>query len=230
VRIAIIEDDLDIGSILRDWLVDAHHSVHLFPTGKAAQREISRESFDLFVMDWQLPDITGDEVLKFIRATVDHWVPVIFVTSRDTEDDIVTALRLGADDYMIKPVRRMELLARIEALSRRMATTKEEVLSIPPYRIVSQTRQIFVRDVAVELTDKEYELAVFLFKNVGQLLSRGHISESVWGRGEEVLSRTIDTHVSRLRKKLEILPDNGFRLSPVYNFGYRFERLGEPVM
>jgi two-component system, OmpR family, response regulator RegX3 len=230
VRIAIIEDDLDIGSILRDWLIDAKHTVHLFPTGKSAQREIARESFDLFIMDWQLPDISGDEVLRYIRDTVDHWVPVIFVTSRDSEEDIVTALRLGADDYMIKPVRRMELIARIDAMSRRRATVKEEVVSIPPYRIVTQSREIYVGDVLVELTDKEYELALFLFKNVGQLLSRGHISESVWGRGEEVLSRTIDTHVSRLRKKLEILPDNGFRLSPVYNFGYRFEKLGEPAV
>jgi two-component system, OmpR family, response regulator RegX3 len=226
LRIALIEDDRDIGEIVKQWLESGGHTCHHFTNGKTAQREIARESFDLYLIDWQLPDITGDAVLRHLRETVKHWVPVIFVTSRDSEEDIVTALRLGCDDYMVKPVRRMELLARVEALLRRREPQRvQQAADFPPYRFDLASRTAYLTETAIELTEKEFELALFLFKNQGQLLSRGHISESVWGRGDDVQSRTIDTHVSRLRKKLAVGPENGFRLSPVYNFGYRLERL-----
>jgi DNA-binding response OmpR family regulator len=226
MRIAIIEDDPDIGAVIRQWLESAGHFCHLFVNGRSAQREIVRESFDLFLVDWQLPDISGDAVLKFIRETIKHWVPVVFVTSRDSEEDIVMALRLGCDDYMVKPVRRLELLARVEALHRRRDPIRtQQDLEFPPYRLSVGTREMYLKDERIELTEKEFELALFLFKNLGQLISRGHLSESIWGRGDDVQSRTIDTHISRLRKKLALAPENGYRLSPVYNFGYRLERL-----
>jgi two-component system, OmpR family, response regulator RegX3 len=226
VRIALIEDDRDVGEIMKAWLESGTHSCHLFTNGKSATREISRESFDLYVIDWQLPDTTGDVVLKFLRETVKHWVPVIFVTSRDSEEDIVTALRMGCDDYMVKPVRRLELLARVDALLRRREPVQvQSVVDFPPYRFETSLKEVVLNEQPVELTEKEFDLALFLFKNQGQLLSRGHISESVWGRGDDVQSRTIDTHVSRLRKKLAVGPEHGYRLSPVYNFGYRLERL-----
>lgn len=230
LRIAIIEDDPDISAAVQQWLEASGHTCHVFPTARQAQREISRESFDLFVIDWQLPDFSGDQLLKYIRETLDHWVPAMFVTSRDSEEDIVTALRAGADDYMVKPVRRLELLARVEALLRRnVARSSAPVLEFAPYKLMQATRQVLLHGQPIELTEKEFELAAFFFKNMGQLVSRGHISETVWGRSEDVQSRTIDTHVSRLRKKLELTPENGFRLSPVYNFGYRLEQLSEGV-
>jgi two-component system response regulator RegX3 len=148
-------------------------------------------------------------------------------TSRDSEQDIVAALAAGADDYMIKPVRRMELLARVEALLRRMRPKQAEAESIelPPYYIDLANRVVKLDGVSLEMTDKEYDLTLFLFRNLGRLLSRGHISESVWGRSADVQSRTVDTHVSRVRKKLDFGPERGLRLTPIYNFGYRLEKV-----
>jgi two-component system, OmpR family, response regulator RegX3 len=226
VRIAMLEDDPVVGSAMQQWLEAGGHSVHLYASGKAIVREAGRESFDLFLLDWHVPDLSGEEVLKWLREKQNSTVPVIFATSRDTEEDIVSALSNGADDYMVKPIRRMELLARVEAMHRRMRakSANSPRILMPPYEVDLARRMVKFRDEPVEMTDKEYELTVFLFQNIGRLLSRGHISESVWGRVADIQSRTVDTHVSRVRKKLDFSQENGLRLSPVYNFGYRLEK------
>ena len=227
MRIAMLEDDLDVGAAMQQWLEAGGHTVHHFASGKGIIREASRESFDLFLLDWHVPDLSGAEVLKWLREKQQSTVPVLFATSRDSEQDIVEALAAGADDYMIKPVRRLELLARVEALLRRMKPRQPEAetIELPPYHIDLLNRVVKVDNVAMEMTDKEYDLTLFLFRNLGRLLSRGHISESVWGRSADVQSRTVDTHVSRVRKKLDFGPERGLRLTPIYNFGYRLEKV-----
>jgi len=227
MRIALLEDDVDVGSALKQWLEAVGHSVHHFTSGKTTIREAGRESFDLFLLDWHVPDLSGTEVLHWLRDKQQSSVPVLFVTSRDTEEDIVSALNAGADDYMVKPIRRLELTARVEALLRRSRpkAVEADALEIDPYYIDLVARAVKVNNTPIEMTDKEYELTLFLFRNLGRLLSRGHISESVWGRSNDVQSRTVDTHVSRIRKKLEFGPERGIKLTPVYNFGYRLERI-----
>ncbi len=227
MRIAMLEDDVAIGLAMTQWLQGAGHTVHHFTSGKAIVREAGRESFDLYLLDWHVPDLSGTEVLKWLREKQQSVTPVLFVTSRDTEEDIVAALAAGADDYMIKPVRRMELLARVDALLRRARprTPEAEILELAPYQVNLVNRVISFDGMAVEMTDKEYDLSLFLFRNLGQLLSRGHISETVWGRAADVQSRTVDTHISRIRKKLDFGPQRGIRLTPIYNFGYRLERV-----
>ena len=230
MRIALLEDDVVVGAMMQHWLEAAGHTVHHYTSGKTIVREAARESFDVFVLDWHVPDLSGEEVLDWLRKKLQSTVPVLFATSRDSEEDIVAILTAGADDYMVKPVRRLELLARVESLVRRSRAKQPdaEPVSIGPYSINLVDRIVTLDGVAIELTDKEYELTVFLFQNIGRLISRGHISESVWGRSAEVQSRTVDTHVSRMRKKLEITPAHGVRLTPVYNFGYRLERVSIP--
>jgi len=152
---------------------------------------------------------------------------VMFITARTEEDDIVTALQKGADDYLAKPVRKMEVLARVNALERRSKKEfqQRELIEVEPYAIDVAQRKIRRNGVEIELTLEEFDLALFLFRHIGQLLSRGHILESIWGRNPDLNTRTVDTHVSRIRNKLELTAENGLRLSSVYFYGYRLERV-----
>jgi DNA-binding response OmpR family regulator len=154
-------------------------------------------------------------------------MPVLFATARDAEEDVVAALTGGADDYVVKPLRRQELLARVDALGRRAraATPHAERLEAGAIVIDLGRRVVTRNGEPVDLTQKDFDLAVFLFRNVGQLVSRGHILESVWGRSADLNTRTVDTHISRLRSKLGLTPEHGWRLSAIYQHGYRLEPL-----
>jgi len=164
----------------------------------------------------------------WVRSNVSPTVPVLFVTVRDSEQDIVFALEQGADDYMVKPVRRQELLARLHALLRRAYPREEKKqLSFLPFEIDIQRGEVRKEGSRIELTPKEFELTVTLFRNMGRLLSRGHLQETVWGRTGDIATRTVDTHVSQVRKKLDLRPETGYRVVPIYNYGYRLEKMME---
>ena len=225
MRIAILEDDPSQADLVRVWLASAGHACHTFHRGREFQRVMTRDSFDLLVLDWELPDVNGDAVLTWVRANVRDNVPVLFATARDSEQDIVKALKAGADDYLVKPLRKHELLARVEALGRRARPQPRttEAIKIGEFEIDLDRRSVLRSGQPVELTQKDFDLAVFLFRNVGNLVSRGHILESVWGRSPDLNTRTVDTHVSRLRGKLGLVPENGWRLTAVYQHGYRLE-------
>jgi len=224
LRVAILEDDPDQLALLSRWLNNEGHQVSGYLLGHDILRNAARENFDLFVLDWEVPDISGLDVLRRIRGKLSTSVPVLFVTVRDTEEDIVLALNAGADDYMIKPARQGELLARVGALLRRAyPQEKNRHLIFPPYEFDMQLGTVCIDGVAVDLTSKEFELAALFFRNMDQLMSRLHLQEVLWGRGAEVESRTVDTHVSNVRKKLSLRGENGFRISAIYNYGYRLE-------
>jgi len=174
-----------------------------------------------------VPDMPGIEVLEWLRRSVHDPVPVLFTTARDAEDDICAALKAGADDYVVKPLRKQELLARIDALGRRgrRRGSVQEKLELGDIVIDVGRREVTRAGVPVDLTQKDFDLAVFLFRNLGQLVSRGHILETVWGRSADLNTRTVDTHVSRLRSKLGLTPEHGWRLSAIYQHGYRLEAL-----
>ncbi len=225
LRIGLLEDDPDQAEVTSLWLEDQGHHCIRFSGGRDLIRALRSESFDLLLLDWLVPDMSGLEVLHWVRNRYEWKIPIIFVSRLGSEEDVVQALEAGADDYMEKPLRRMELLARINALVRRMQVGKDAsgALRFDPYLIDVNTRAIRLRDEWISLTQKEYELAVFLFRNAGRALSRGHILDSVWGTRPDLNTRTVDTHVSRLRKKLHLTPDNGWVLSSIYQHGYRLE-------
>jgi len=228
LRIAILEDDPDQLALLKRWLVEDGHDVHGYLAGREALKHAGRESFDLFVLDWQVPDVSGADVLMWLRTNVSKSVPVLFVTVRDSEQDIVFALENGADDYMVKPARRQELLARVHALLRRAYPREEEKqLSFPLFEIDVARDEVRRSGEKIELTPTEFELTVVLFRNLGRLLSRSHLQEAVWGRSGDLVTRTVDTHVSQVRKKLDLRVETGFRVVPIYNYGYRLEQIGE---
>ena len=226
MRFAIIEDDPAQMEVLTAWLKEAGHDVHGFVLAREFMRVASRESFDLLLVDWMLPDLTGEQVLRWLRVERNNDTPAIFITSRDAEEDIANAFSAGADDYVVKPPRRIELLSRIEAVLRRaQPKSPNQALTVGLYHFDLARKALSIDGVPVELTDKEFELAAFLFRNLGRLLSRGHLLEAVWGRNPSLATRTVDTHISRVRSKLNLRPENGFRLTPTYNFGYRLERI-----
>jgi two-component system, OmpR family, response regulator RegX3 len=232
LRIALLEDDPIQADLLATWLTQAGHAPHHYSTASDLIQAIVRESFDLYIIDWVLPDMSGYDVLRWLREERRDTAPVIFATSRDAEDDIAAALRCGADDYLVKPVRRLELLSRIEAIWRRIhpLATSSEVIELPPYRFELAIHRVFIDGRAIDdLTEKEFQLAVFLFRNFGRLLSRGHLLEAIWGMRADIPTRTLDTHISRVRRKLDIQPGRGLRLAPTYNFGYRLEKFLAPV-
>ena len=228
MRIALLEDDKEQADLVKLWLEKAEHSCHVSGRGKDFIRKISRESFDLYMLDWEIPDISGIEVVEWIRNNIKERVPVLFVTAHDTEADIVTALEKGADDYMIKPMKQAEMLARINALIRRSKpkATAGETLDFGAYQIDTANRRISVNGEDIPLTAKEYELALFLFKEHGKPLSRGHLLESIWGKdADHQDTRTVDSHISRIRKKLALQEENGWRLTSIHQYGYRLERV-----
>jgi DNA-binding response OmpR family regulator len=156
-------------------------------------------------------------------------LPVLFMTSRSGEDDIVAGLAAGADDYMIKPIRRGELVARVQALLRRAYPSQSPVEQIQfgDYIFESRACRLTIASNPIDVTQKEFDLALLFFRNLGRPLSRAYILEAVWSRDVEIPSRTMDTHVSRVRSKLQLRPEHGFRLAPVYSYGYRLEQITE---
>lgn len=230
LRIAILEDDPDQLALLSRWLNNAGHQVHGYLLGQEVLKHARRESFDLFVLDWEVPDISGVEVLRWIRSDLSRTVPILFVTVRDTEEDIVYALNTGADDYMIKPARQSEMLARVGALLRRAYPQKEEtLLQFPPYEFDTHLGVARLNGTPVELTPKEFELASLFFRNFDRLMSRLHLQEAVWGRDVELATRSIDTHVSNVRKKLALRGEFGYRVAAIYNYGYRLKQVPAEV-
>jgi two-component system, OmpR family, response regulator RegX3 len=226
MRVALLEDDKEQSAVVARWLEKAGHTCAVFADGKSFMRNLTRESYDLLMLDWGIPDVPGDQVLDWIRKNVATPVPIMFITARSDEKDIVSALERGADDYLVKPVRQMEVLARLHALERRARNefSAKEILDFEPFVIKLGERKLYRDGVEIDLTHKEFDLAVFLFRHMGQLLSRGHILESVWGRNPDINTRTVDTHVSRIRAKLGLSPESALRLTSVYFYGYRLEK------
>ncbi|RYY74406.1 MAG: response regulator transcription factor, partial [Comamonadaceae bacterium] len=180
----------------------------------------------LLVLDWTLPDLPGPEVVKVIREEMLSKLPVLFVTNRREEADLVEGLAAGADDFMVKPIRVSELSARVQALLRRSYPSQHETeVVFGPYHFYPDSRTLRVHGEVQELKHREYELALFLFQNMGRMLSREHLREAVWGQRPDAASRSLDTHISRLRTKLALRPDNGFLLSAIYGLGYRLESI-----
>jgi two-component system response regulator RegX3 len=223
MRIGILEDDLTQIELYKLWLSTAQHQFLAYTTIKEFLAALSYEKFDLLLVDRELPDGNGETALKWVRENCGWDIPVIFVTGDDSEANIVSALRLGADDYVTKPANYFELLARIDGWARRSKSPALVVLRLGAYDIDQQNREILFRGKSIELTQKEYELASYMFQHPGKLLSRVHLLEAIWGLQAEIDTRTVDTHVSRLRRKLHIEPENGWEIISIYGYGYRME-------
>lgn len=225
MKIALVEDDPVMNQAVCALLTGEGHACKCFNTGNSLIQALRGERFDLFVLDWNLPDMSGLSVLAWIRNQLGPALPVLLLTSRASDADVVAGLAAGADDYVAKPFNRAILAARIAALARR---TQGGPASDAPEACgryaIDPARKAITRDGEdAALTAKEYQLASLLFRNRDTAVSRQHIQESIWGLRADIPTRTIDSHVARLRNKLALGPENGFQLVSVYGFGYRLE-------
>lgn len=227
MQIALLEDDSKLRSLILEVLAHAGLACHSFPSSKELLAQMARDGCEMLIIDWQSADRGAAEVLSWVRSQLGPAMPVLFITARSAEEDIVAALAAGANDYIVKPVRRGELLTRVQTLLKRAYPTQsaQECLRFGHYAFEPRTGRLAVDGKPVDLTQKEFELALLFFRNLGRPLSRAYILDSIWPHNSDVPSRTMDTHVSRVRSKLRLRPEHGFRLAPVYSYGYQLEQL-----
>ncbi|GAB2874814.1 response regulator transcription factor [Paraburkholderia jirisanensis] len=231
MRILIVEDDPIQAEAVFNALTPFSHTIKIVDDGECAVRYLRSETVDAVVLDWHLPRMSGIEVLNWIRARDDVEYGVLFLTSRMHEVDVVRALEAGADDYMLKPFRADELAARVNALLRRIArnVARDELIKAGEYVLDPQERSVTLRGSRIDLTTKEFQLVASLFNNVGKILSRDLLAMTAWGRELGVESRSLDTHIYRIRQKLKLSPENGLRLTSIYTLGYRLDVVKTPA-
>src|SRR5689334_20756236 len=232
MHIAVLEHDASHAELLMHWLKLAGHRPQLFDRGTELLAALDAQIFGLTILDWNTRDMESIDILDRVRGELGLDIPILFNTVRDQQKDIVLALRRGADDYIVKPARRLELLARIDALARRARSIphpQSAATQIGCFRVDSQNRTVERDGEPVKLTAKDFGLAALFLGNVGRLLSRRYIEQAVWPCSTNVSSRTLDTHVCRVRAKLNLFPEFGWRLTAVYSHGYRLDRLNPPA-
>jgi DNA-binding response OmpR family regulator len=229
MRIALLEEDSYAAELIKGWLHAAGHVAAVYDSAHKFMAELAQDASDLLVVGTctsAVNRVGGTEVLQSVREQALAPVPLLRICANSHEHEIVAALKAGADDCMATPVRRLEFLARIEALGRRVphVPKRPDSLNFGDLNVDLQNRVIVRDGQRVALTPKSYDLAVFLFSNLGQLLSRTCLMERIWGRGSSTSTRTLDTHISRLRTDLGLVPENGWVLQSVYQHGYRLEQ------
>lgn len=228
MNFAVVEDSHSQAEVLRAILKGEGHQVEVFSDGRSCIEALKASSFDFFVLDWILPDMGGDQVLKHIRENLGWGVPIIFCTSRSNEDDAAHILRLGADDYMSKPLRYMEFMARVERLLLRSQQHDNSVTQrFGIIEVDVEGRRLKLGGKAVDLTQREFDLALVFLQNIGRVLSREELMTKIWVCKADVDTRTVDTHASRLRKKLGLSGESGMVLTSVYGQGYRLDPVSQ---
>lgn len=214
-RILVVEDDGSISDLIRNNLEDAGYDCLCIYNGRAAADVLEKERFDMALLDIMLPDMDGFQLMDYF---IYHEIPVIFLTARADVKDKVRGLKLGAEDYIVKPFEIVELLARVERVLKRYHKT-DTMLKVYDISVDTEARIVKKNDVVISLTPKEYQILVLFIKNKNIALFRDRIYESVWEEEYMGDSRTVDLHVQRMRKKTG-LED---KIVPVYKVGYRLE-------
>ena len=214
-RILVVEDEKSINDLIEMNITEAGYICECAYDGLQAADILERESFDLVLLDIMLPEVNGYELLDFIKPM---GIPVIFITAKGSMEDKVRGLRLGADDYLVKPFEIVELLARVEAVLRRAGKTQYEI-EVDDLTIDTRSHTVMRGSKPIQLTAKEFELLLLFIQNKNIALFRETIYERIWGGEYMGDSRTVDLHVQRLRKKLHWED----KIKTIYKVGYRLE-------
>lgn len=233
MKVALLDDDDSHNVLVAGLLEPVGYDCTSFTRPERLLAELRRQTFDLLILDWNMPELSGIETLRRVGELLKPAPPVLLLTSRSIEADLVEGLNAGADDYIVKPLQPQVLIARVNALARRAyRPAAAQIEQHGLYRLDPGAQAVTWGDNVETLTPKEFQLALLLFNNLGRPLSREYLLRRVWGQRPDLETRTLDAHVSRLRSKLHLRPTNGFRLTTVYGFGYRLEvcePMPEPV-
>jgi DNA-binding response OmpR family regulator len=214
-KILIVEDETKLSEVMTLYLRKENYDVTCMSDGKAAEDVIESDTFDLIILDIMLPGKDGWALLRKIKALGD--TPVILTTARGEEDDRIFGLELGADDYMVKPISMRELVLRV-SLRINSKATKNKALKFDNLTILEESREVLQGTQIVNLTPKEFDLLIFLSKHSGQVFNREQLLSAVWGYDFIGDSRTIDTHIKKLREKLKFCEEH---LLTVWGVGYK---------
>lgn len=227
-KILLIEDNRDLTHLLELHLRDLHFLVDTAYDGNTGIARAETGAYDLIILDLMLPDLDGLEICRRIRSS-SPYVPVLMLTSKSSELDRVLGLEIGADDYVTKPFSIMELMARVKALFRRIESMSPDERENPSEVIITGDmvidtgkRSVALRGTEIELTSKEFDLLLHFARNPGRVFTRSQLLDRVWGYGHEGYEHTVNSHINRLRAKIEENPAQPRYVITVWGVGYRF--------
>ena len=225
-RILVIEDDQDINKLVAMNLKDMNHDVDTCDNGRRGFEMASSGQYDLMVLDLMLPEMDGLEICRNLRAA-NVLTPILMLTARDSEADRVVGLEMGADDYLTKPFSVRELQARVKAMLRRMdmlnkPAPQSDELVIDNLVINAGRRKVVLSDQEIELTSTEFDLLIYMARQPGMVFSRAQLLDSVWGYQHSGYEHTVNSHINRLRNKLEQDPSKPDYILTVWGVGYKF--------
>lgn len=227
-KVLVVEDDREIAALVELHLKDSGYDVRLAHDGRTGLAKALEEPYSLIILDLMLPELEGLELCKRLRAQPDY-TPILMLTAKSSELDRVVGLEVGADDYLTKPFSIRELLARAKALFRRMdalassgASTEPETIRAGDLVIDIEKRKVSSGGTAVELTAKEFDLLTQFARNPGRVYTRSQLLDLVWGYGHDSYQHTVNSHINRLRAKIEKDPANPQYILTVWGVGYKF--------
>ncbi|WP_125910512.1 MULTISPECIES: response regulator transcription factor [Burkholderia] len=228
-KIAYLDfDSHDIKKIQSTLLAHGYNCLP-FEDGERLISKLKKNKFDLLLLNWDAPFVTGYDVLMWAKSNLSSHVPVIFLLHQNQENYVSKILAAGADDYIIQPFGETELIARINvqlSRSRQRRKSADQSIMIGDYLIDLANRLCYYRGAPILLTPKEFKVAALFFRHAGEILTREHLMAVIWGYGGSVVSRSLDTHVAKIRLKMKLRPENGVRLVSVYGHGYRMDVMG----
>lgn len=225
MRVFIADNDSDVVDYLKQIVEDLGHIAVGCTDSKNFTETLMREVFDLVILDWNIRAADDISLLEWMNKTLVTRPPVIVTANRSAKRDIADALHAGAEDYISKPEKRNVIAARVNALLRGNATCGafDTEVTYGAYKMNRMEQSVTIHGQTVILTAKEFELAEMFFKNTDRTLSRHYIMQTIWRTTATLATRTLDMHISRVRAKLALQPENGFRIFTVFGYGYRLE-------
>ncbi len=221
-RILVVDDEPVVVQSVRSYLEAAHFEVFTAYDGKEAVAQFEAHAPDLIILDWMLPELDGLSVARHVRQNSN--VPIIMLTARIDEEDRITGLEMGADDYVVKPFSARELEARVHAVLRRSAGSPTSILTVGPIQLDREQRQVQIQGKPIELTAMEFDLLAFLMAQPGRVFTRLELLQAVRGDAYDAFERSVDSHIKRLRQKIEPDPREPSLIRTVFGVGYKLAR------